>query len=34
MRLVANQCGASADLVVMGKDAADAFESNSSVINA
>ena len=34
MRLVANQCGASADLVVMGRSAADAFESNPNVLNA
>ena len=34
MRLVANQCGASADLIVMGKDAADAFESNPNVLAA
>jgi major capsid protein E len=34
MRLVANQCGASADLVVMGRSAADAFESNPDVLNA
>ena len=29
LRLVSNQCGASADLVVMGKNAADAFEVKS-----
>ena len=34
LRLVANQCGASADLVVMGRSAADAFESNPNVLNA
>ena len=34
MRLVANQCGSSADLVVMGSSAADAFESNPNVLNA
>ena len=34
MRLVSAQCGASADLVVMGKNAADAFESNPNVLNA
>ena len=34
LRLVSNQCGASADLVVMGKNAADAFESNPNVLKA
>jgi Phage major capsid protein E len=34
MRLVANQSGASADLVVMGQLTADAFESNPNVLNA
>jgi hypothetical protein len=34
MRLVSNQCGASADLVIMGSDAADAFESNATVLAA
>jgi hypothetical protein len=34
MRLIANQCGSSADLVVMGQLAADAFESNPNVLNA
>ena len=34
LRLVSNQCGASADLIVMGKDAADAFESNVNVLAA
>ena len=34
MRLVSAQCGSSADLVVMGKDAADSFESNPQVLNA
>jgi hypothetical protein len=34
MRLVANQCGASADLIVMGSSAADAFEGNPNVLNA
>ncbi len=34
MRLVSAQCGASADLVVMGSAAADAFESNPNVLNA
>ena len=34
LRLVANQCGSSADLIVMGQDAADAFESNPQVLTA
>ena len=34
LRLVPNQRGASADLIVMGKDAADAFESNANVLAA
>jgi hypothetical protein len=34
LRLVSNQCGASADLIIMGKDAADSFEANPNVINA
>ena len=34
LRLVSSACGASADLIVMGKDAADAFESNTNVKDA
>ena len=34
MRLVSSQCGSSADLVIMGKNAADAFESNANVLAA
>jgi hypothetical protein len=34
LRLVSGACGASADLVVMGKSAADAFEANANVLNA
>ena len=34
LRLVSAQCGASADLIVMGKNAADAFESNQNVLAA
>jgi hypothetical protein len=34
LRLVSNQCGASADPIVMGKNAADAFESNQNVLAA
>ena len=34
MRLVSSSCGFQADLIVMGKDAADAFEANTNVQNA
>jgi hypothetical protein len=34
LRLVSGACGASADLIVMGKSAADAFESNANVVQA
>ena len=34
LRLVSGACGASADLIVMGRDAADAFEANTNVQNA
>ena len=34
LRLVSSACGASADLVVMGRAAADAFESNTNVLAA
>ena len=34
LRLVSGACGAAADLIVMGKDAADAFEANANVQNA
>jgi Phage major capsid protein E len=34
MRLVSSQCGSSADLVIMGKNATDAFESNANVLAA
>jgi major capsid protein E len=34
LRLVSGACGASADLIVMGKNAADAFEANVNVISA
>lgn len=34
MRLVSAQCGAAADLVIMGRSAADKFETNSNVMTA
>jgi hypothetical protein len=34
LRLVSNACGASADIVIMGRNAADAFESNQQVLQA
>jgi hypothetical protein len=34
LRLVSGACGASADLIVMGRAAADAFEANAQVISA
>ena len=34
LRLVSAACGATADLIVMGRDAADAFEANTNVQNA
>ena len=34
LRLVSSACGASADLVIMGRSAADAFESNPQVLQA
>ena len=33
LRLVSSACGASADIVVMGRTAADAFESNTNVLS-
>jgi hypothetical protein len=34
MASASSQCGSSADLIIMGKNAADAFESNANVLNA
>jgi hypothetical protein len=34
MRLVSSQCGSSADLVIMGKNAADSFDANQNVLAA
>ena len=34
MRMVSGACGYSADLVVMGRDASDAFENSDKVLNA